>query len=556
MRSFSTPYKISLVCLVLGIVYGHACSNGSQTTEEKYNGYIASITPCKSSGGNETSCFNLSIQLENGDSISSVYYGGETYIQGKKVWPDSKNNSYSMSELRDKVHNIVTDEMELGRYVEITTGKGDAFGTMRSLNLHSKSTTNPNAKIVVMPIDRGNNGSGASELYFEAFKDEEIIGVHTKKETFIEDNSSQLVSRENLLFKNPLVISGKWTGKDSNKMNQFEANHISATDISGFKIVFGSKRDRNEEIYTMDLNGNNQKNITNSSSEDGTPSFSPDQRSVVFASNRNGYWDIYKMPSLENSSVINLTNNKANNGWPMWSPKGDRILFISNGEHNEKHEIYLMNSDGLHVKQLTVKQSILEQKTATFQEKGVNISDFGVSHASWSPDGEDIVFTLTNGKTSAIYTCNIDSMYVSGITTGIEDADKYVDYPSWSPGNKYIVYASNEISNDGDRLDLIIHEIGTGKKKTLIKSEFDVRYPAWTPDGRLVFTIASRHDNNNATREIYITKKFIDINSTIEVKGGNDLIQLTKNDFEDNHPFLVFSYPKPNSSTVDTKTSQ
>src|SRR3989304_6255278 len=43
-----------------------------------------------------------------------------------------------------------------------------------------------------------------------------------------------------------------------------------------FKITFVSDRDDNYEIYTMDADGSNQKNITNNKAVDGSPAWSPD----------------------------------------------------------------------------------------------------------------------------------------------------------------------------------------------------------------------------------------------------------------------------------------
>jgi len=62
------------------------------------------------------------------------------------------------------------------------------------------------------------------------------------------------------------------------------SSKVFVVDLSpeGTKILFETDRDGNDEIYIMDIEGENQKNITNNASKDGHPTFSPDGSQVVF----------------------------------------------------------------------------------------------------------------------------------------------------------------------------------------------------------------------------------------------------------------------------------
>jgi hypothetical protein len=48
------------------------------------------------------------------------------------------------------------------------------------------------------------------------------------------------------------------------------------------KIVFRSNRDGNWELYVMNSDGSDQKNLTNNPGNDGSPSWSPDGKKIVF----------------------------------------------------------------------------------------------------------------------------------------------------------------------------------------------------------------------------------------------------------------------------------
>ena len=65
----------------------------------------------------------------------------------------------------------------------------------------------------------------------------------------------------------------------------------------GTKLVFLSTRDGQAEIYSMNGDGTNPVNLTQSGNADIFPKWSPDGTKIAFASNRDGKWEIYTMNS-------------------------------------------------------------------------------------------------------------------------------------------------------------------------------------------------------------------------------------------------------------------
>jgi len=95
----------------------------------------------------------------------------------------------------------------------------------------------------------------------------------------------------------------------------------------GSKIAFNSDRDGNWEIYIMNIDGSEQVRLTNNqtdannpaSANDWVPSFSPDGSKIAFLSGRDKNDEIYIM-NIDGSEQIRLTNNPANDRNPSFSP--------------------------------------------------------------------------------------------------------------------------------------------------------------------------------------------------------------------------------------------
>ena len=105
----------------------------------------------------------------------------------------------------------------------------------------------------------------------------------------------------------------------------------------GKKILFGSTRDGNFEIYTMDADGENIKQLTHSPFQDLRPRYSPDGRQIVFTSNRDGNYEIYTMHT-DGSQLRRITNHPERDDYATWHPAGDSIVLVS--ERAGRHDLY------------------------------------------------------------------------------------------------------------------------------------------------------------------------------------------------------------------------
>ena len=163
---------------------------------------------------------------------------------------------------------------------------------------------------------------------------------------------------------------------------QYDAEPIISND--GKKIVFGSQRENNFDIYIMDADGSNLKRLTDTTGYDGGPWFSHDSKKIVWRSwypetdEEKQLWkdsmagnyitatplDIWVMDS-DGKNKKRLTENGATNWAPSWHPDGKRIVFSSNmddwhediKQFGHNFELYMINEDGSNLERLTFNNS-------------------------------------------------------------------------------------------------------------------------------------------------------------------------------------------------------
>ena len=92
------------------------------------------------------------------------------------------------------------------------------------------------------------------------------------------------------------------------------------------------------EIWVMNADGSNKRQITNLNKASFAPYFFPDGRRIIFASNqadpKGRDFDLY-MINIDGSGLERITYNDTFDGFPMFSPDGKKLVFASN-RHDAK----------------------------------------------------------------------------------------------------------------------------------------------------------------------------------------------------------------------------
>ena len=112
-----------------------------------------------------------------------------------------------------------------------------------------------------------------------------------------------------------------------NKANDYISRNPSIS-FNNEKIVFTSDRTGYLDVFIMNLDGSNVRNLTSSTFDDLSLTFSPKHNKVVFISNREGNNDVFVM-NLDNNEIINITESEYSETSPKFSPDGKKLAYIS-----------------------------------------------------------------------------------------------------------------------------------------------------------------------------------------------------------------------------------
>jgi len=98
-------------------------------------------------------------------------------------------------------------------------------------------------------------------------------------------------------------------------------------------VIFSYEEDGYAHLFAYTPDKMPLTRITAGDWDDITPAPSPNGEKIAFASNRNGFWDLYLL-DLSSGEVTQLTNTPQYEGAPTWSPDGSYLAFESYDEDN------------------------------------------------------------------------------------------------------------------------------------------------------------------------------------------------------------------------------
>jgi TolB protein len=229
--------------------------------------------------------------------------------------------------------------------------------------------------------------------------------------------------------------------------------------IAKSRIAFSAAAVAGKEIFVMDYDGANQRQVTTLRTLNLTPAWSADGRSLLFTSYQRGNPDLFVMDWVSGKSAPLLKDNGLYSA-PAWSPDGKKIAFVSTKDGNA--EIYVMEANGKNLQRLTQHPAI-------------------DSSPSWSPTGREMVFTSDRLGSPQIFLMDAEGSNLRRLPL----EGNYNDSPAWSPRGDKIAFVSRSATG----FDIFTFDLASETVTQLTANTGSNEDPCWSPDGyRLTFS--------------------------------------------------------------------
>jgi len=317
--------------------------------------------------------------------------------------------------------------------------------------------------------------------------------------------------------KGELILSNKYVGPLSDRRKVI---HTFADDFT-FKVsgnrTFLLKQilttamvpgSQNRELYIMDWDGQNRRQITKHQTVVLSPAWSQDGKKIAYTafmqrrSTKTRNPDMY-VYDLETQKSRVISYRKGMNSGAAFESNGNLLITIS-GDHNP--DIYRINSIGDIIKKLTngpmgamnVEPAVSpsgEQIAFSSDRAGrpmiyVMASDGGEpkrltfagsfnAAPDWSPDGKRIAFAGWAEKAFDIFTIDSDGSKLKRITKALRPNGRQASHenPDFSPDGRVIIYTSNRSGHN----QLYISLADGSEEWRITQDNWSYNQPKWSP---------------------------------------------------------------------------
>ena len=285
----------------------------------------------------------------------------------------------------------------------------------------------------------------------------------------------------------------------------------------------------NSEIYTMNADGSNVTNISNTGFSEYSARWINGGKEIAFLSAESGSIQLWKM-NTNGKKRVQVSNREGGIDGFTFSPDETKIILIAqvkSGTRTTDLHPDLDKTTGKVITELMYKhwdewvESVPHPFLCDYNGKNISneidllegepyaspLKPFGgTEQLAFSPDGKTIAYTSKKktGKAYAIstnsdiYLYNIETKTTVNLTEGMMGYDLN---PTFSPDGKYIAWESMERDGyESDKNRLFIHNLATGEK-TYLTADFDqsVASLQWSNDASKIYFTSCWH----ATTQVY-----------------------------------------------------
>ena len=260
----------------------------------------------------------------------------------------------------------------------------------------------------------------------------------------------------------------------------------------------------------------------------GGSSFSADEKSILFHSNKNGIFNVYTISSAAGEAKPLTASTKESTYAVSYFPNDSRFIYIYDKGGNENSHLYVRTADGAE-KDLTpgekTKANFIgwsaddkafyfatnERDARYFDVYKMNVADFtsslfyrddiGLRLADISRDEKYIAFTKSKGAPSDtdVYLYNTKAKELKNLTehTGTVANSAM----TFDPASRSLYF----LTDDGSQFTRSVrHDLATGKRETIDKADWDVSYTYFSQNGK--YRVVAFNEDARTKIKIYDTR--------------------------------------------------
>lgn len=248
----------------------------------------------------------------------------------------------------------------------------------------------------------------------------------------------------------------------------------------------GQGNKSSKEIFVMNADGRGLTRLTFDNSISLSPSWSPDAKHLIYTqyatvpgTRRQG--TVLRRHDLASGARTSLSSREGMNSGGTYHPKNNKIAITLS--FNGRPEIYLLNPSGNSEPEplsrlIKIKRIGGEGFQPNFESLLFDVEP------SFSPDGNQIVFSSARSGNPMIYTADLATKIANQLTF----AGKYNAAPDWSPKGDKILFAAQRVV-EGNFDIYIIDPDGNNLNRLTVGDRVSARRvnsenPSWAPTGR------------------------------------------------------------------------
>lgn len=257
---------------------------------------------------------------------------------------------------------------------------------------------------------------------------------------------------------------------ETNLTNNVGSDRYGKYSLSGEHILFESDRDGDWEIYRMHADGSNLEKLTDNTNTDRRPCWHPTENKILFESDRSGEMELYEL-NLANGFTRGIEINLE--GTPVfanYSPEGKKLIFSLQTQENASM-IYSYDTE----------HRLFEK-----------LVDFGFRsfYPSFVQENQVLFFSRhqTANEDDEIYLLDLITKEMSRLTTD----PKHNFCPVISDDGDWLAYAR---SMEGSRPEIFLMDLKTREVMQLTFNDLGETLPDWHPSGKKLLVSAWRNDN-------------------------------------------------------------